>query len=313
MAISDLAPHAFTLRQVQYAVAVAESLSFRRAAELCHVSQPSLSAQLAQLEQALGVRFFERDRRRVLVTAAGKELLDRARSLLLEANDLTAAAKRVGDPLAGTLRIGVIPTISPYLLPSATRAIRAAHPHQTTVWVEDKTSTLVRALEAGALDAALLALEAEIGNVEHEAVADDPFVLATRPDDPLGAKSSPASLSELRQAHVLLLDDGHCFRDQALGVCSKAKAQELEFRATSLPTLAQMVAGGAGVTLLPQLAVATEAQRSGLRTRAFARPAPHRTIALVWRKRSPLAPALRKLACTIRGAYPATAKGRSTV
>src|SRR5262249_60985506 len=114
--------------------------------------------------------------------------------------------------------------------------------------------------------------------VQHEAVADDPFALAPRPDDPLAAKSSPASLSELRQAHVLLLDDGHCFRDQALGVCSKAKAQELEFRATSLPTLAQMVAGGAGVTLLPRLAVG-EAERAGLRLRAFARPSPHRTIA----------------------------------
>lgn len=305
MPISSLAPHRFSLRQVQYAVAVAESLSFRRAAELCHVSQPSLSAQLSQLEQALGVRLFERDRRRVLVTAAGKELLDRARSLLLEADDLMAAAKRSGDPLAGTLRIGIIPTISPYLLPSATPAIRAAYPQHTTVWVEDKTAALVRALEAGALDAALLALEAEIANIEHETVADDPFVLATRPDDPLGAKSSPATLGELRHAQVLLLDDGHCFRDQALAVCSKAKAQELEFRATSLPTLTQMVAGGAGVTLLPQLAVATEAQRSGLRTRAFAKPAPHRTIALVWRKRSPLGPALRKLARTIRDAYPA--------
>ena len=295
MSISPLAPQRFSLRQVQYAVAVAESLSFRRAAELCHVSQPSLSAQLAQLEQALGVRLFERNRRRVLVTTAGKELLDRARRLLLEANDLVAAAKRAGDPLAGTLRIGVIPTISPYLLPSATPAIRAAYPHHTTVWVEDKTAALVRALEA------------EIANVEHESVADDPFVLATRPDDPLGKKSSPATLGELRRAQVLLLDDGHCFRDQALAVCSKAKAQELEFRATSLPTLAQMVAGGAGVTLLPQLAVATEARRSGLTIRAFARPAPHRTIALVWRKRSPLAPALRKLAGTIRGAYPTRA------
>jgi LysR family transcriptional regulator, hydrogen peroxide-inducible genes activator len=308
MPISNLSPHRFSLRQVQYAVAVAESLSFRRAAELCHVSQPSLSAQLAQLEQALGVRLFERDRRRVLVTAAGKELLGRARLLLLEADDLMAAAKRAGDPLAGTLRIGIIPTISPYLLPSATPAIRAAYPQQTTVWVEDKTAALVRALEAGALDAALLALEAEIANVEHETVADDPFVLATRPDDPLGAKSSPAKLGELRHAKVLLLDDGHCFRDQALVFCSKAKAQELEFRATSLPTLAMMVAGGAGVTLLPQLAVATEAQRSGLRIRAFAKPTPHRTIALVWRKRSPLAPALRKLASTIRDAYPGTAR-----
>jgi LysR family hydrogen peroxide-inducible transcriptional activator len=297
-------PHPFSLRQLQYAVTIAATLSFRKAAELCHVSQPSLSAQVALLEEALGVRLFERDRRRVLVTAAGKELLERARRLLVDADDLVAAARRAGDPLAGTLRVGVIPTISPYLLPSATPALRAAYPRLTTVWIEDRTAALLGALETGALDAALLALEADIGDVEHEAVADDPFVLATRPDDPLGARPAPAKLAELRRAQVLLLDDGHCFRDQALAVCAEARAQELEFRATSLPTLAQMVAGGAGVTLLPQLAVATEAERSGLRIRAFARPAPHRTIALVWRRRSPLAPALRKLAGTIRAAYP---------
>jgi LysR family hydrogen peroxide-inducible transcriptional activator len=304
MAISDLAPHAFSLRQLQYAVAVAETLSFRKAAEACHVSQPSLSAQLAQLEQALGVRLFERDRRRVFVTAAGKELIERARRVLLEADDLVAAARLARDPLAGTLRIGVIPTVSPYLLPSATPALRSAYPRLTTIWVEDKTETLVRSLDAGTLDAALLALEAEIGDVEREVVADDPFVLATRPDDPLGKRTTPAKVAELRDASVLLLDDGHCFRDQALAFCKSARARELEFRATSLPTLAHMVAGGAGVTILPELAVPTEAQGAGLRVRAFASPVPHRTLALVWRRRSPLAPALRKLASTIRQAYP---------
>jgi LysR family hydrogen peroxide-inducible transcriptional activator len=304
MAISELAIHPFTIRQLQYAIAVADALSFRRAAERCHVSQPSLSAQIAELENALGVPLFERDRRRVLVTAAGKQLVERARRLLVEADDLAAAAKRAGDPLVGTLRIGVIPTISPYLLPSTTPALRSAYPRLTTVWVEDKTATLVRALDDGALDAALLALEAELGDVEHEVVADDPFVLATRPDDPLGTKSSPAKPSELRETQVLLLDDGHCFRDQALAYCGNARAEELEFRATSLTTLAQMVAGGAGVTLLPQLAVATEAHRARLNVRVFANPVPHRTIALVWRKRSPLAPALKRVAGTIRNAYP---------
>lgn len=311
MAISNLAPHPYSLRQLQYAVAVAESLSFRRAAALCHVSQPSLSAQIAELEGALGVRLFERDRRRVLVTAAGTELLERARRLLVDADDLAGAARSAGDPLVGTLRIGVIPTISPYLLPSTTPAIRAAYPRLTTVWVEDKTAALVRALEDGALDAALLALEAEIGDVEHQIVGKDPFVLATRPDDPLGTKSSPARQSELREAHVLLLDDGHCFREQALAFCSSVRAQELEFRATSLTTLVQMVAGGAGVTLLPQLAVPAEVQRARLVVRAFAKPVPHRTIALVWRKRSPLADALKNVASTIRTAYP-RGVGRAT-
>ena len=309
MPISTLGAYPFTLRQLQYASAVAETLSFRRAAERCHVSQPSLSAQIAELEAALGVALFERDRRRVLVTAAGKELVERARRLLVDADDLAAAARGAGDPLAGTLRIGVIPTISPYLLPSATPALRAAYPRLTTVWVEDKTAALARALEDGAVDAALLALEAELGEVEHEVVADDPFVLATRADDPLGAKASPARPSELRRAQVLLLDDGHCFRDQALAYCARTRAEELEFRATSLTTLAQMVAGGVGVTLLPSLAVETEAPRARLHVRALADPVPHRTIALVWRRRSPLAGALRQVAQTIRGAYPRASGG----
>jgi len=304
MTITDLGAHPFTLRQLQYAVAVAESLSFRGAAERCHVSQPSLSAQIAELEAALGVALFERDRRRVLVTAAGKPLLERARRLLVEAQDLVGAARHAGDPLVGTLRIGVLPTISPYLLPTATPALRAAYPHLTTRWVEDKTAVLARALEHGALDAALLALEAELGDVEHAVVANDPFVLATRPDDPLAARSSPARPAELRQAQVLLLDEGHCFREQALAYCSSARVRELEFRATGLTTVAQMVAGGVGVTLLPQLAVATEAQRARLHVRAFARPVPHRTIALVWRRRSPMADALRKIAGTLRASYP---------
>ena len=140
--------HSFTLRQLQYAVAVAEALSFRRAAERCHVSQPSLSAQLALLEDSLGVRLFERDRRRVLLTTAGRTLIERMRRVLLEADDLVEAGKRAGDPLAGTLRLGVIPTISPYLLPSLTPRLRAEFPRLAVVWVEDRTGALVQSLEA---------------------------------------------------------------------------------------------------------------------------------------------------------------------
>ncbi|HJS57548.1 MAG TPA: LysR substrate-binding domain-containing protein [Vicinamibacteria bacterium] len=299
----NLGPHPFTLRQLQYAVAVAEWLSFRKAAERCHVSQPSLSTQLAQMEEALGLRLFERDRRRVLVTTAGREIIKRARAILRLTDDLVELARRAGDPLSGTLRIGVIPTISPYLLPRLTWALRAAYPRLTVLWVEDKTEVLVRSLEAGTLEAALLALEADLGDVEREIIGPDPFVLATPVGHPLGTKASPAKASELRDANVLLLDDGHCFREQALAFCSGARAHELEFRATSLTTLAQMVAGGAGVTLLPEIAVATEANRAELSIRPFARPSPRRTIALVWRKRSPLGPALRQLATTARAAY----------
>jgi len=299
----DFAPLPFTLRQLQYVVAVAEDLSFRRAAERCHVSQPSLSAQVAGLEDALGVRLFERDRRRVLVTPAGAALVERARRVLREAGDLVDLARRTGDPLTGNLRLGVIPTISPYLLPELTAALRRAFPELTVMWAEDKTGVLVDDLADGALDGALVALEAELGEVESAVVGTDPFVLAAPPDHPLVRRKRPARLSELEGKSVLLLDDGHCFRDQALGLCTRAGAEELAFRATSLSTLAQMAAGGAGVTLLPALAVPTEASRAGLKVRRFVRPAPGRTLALVWRPRSPVGPALKRLAEVAGEAY----------
>jgi LysR family hydrogen peroxide-inducible transcriptional activator len=298
------APLAFSLRQLQYAVAVADTLSFRAAADRCRVAQPSLSAQLAQLESALGVRLFERDRRRVLLTAAGRPLVERARAVLRQAADLAEAASRAGDPLAGRLQIGVIPTISPYLLPAVAPALRAAYPVLTVAWREDKTSALIAGLQAGALDAALLALEADIGDVEREVIARDAFVLVAPPGHRLAADAAEARPADLRDESVLLLDDGHCFREQALAICSRARVREGEFRATSLATLAQMVAAGAGVTLLPELAVATETARARLRVRRFAEPAPHRTIGLVWRRGYPLAGALRRAATTMRAAYP---------
>lgn len=298
-----LGPHAHSLRQLQYAVAVAEELSFRRAAERCRVSQPSLSAQLAELEEALGVQLFERDRRRVLLTAAGREIVERARRVLVEVDDLGEVAKRWADPLSGTLRVGVIPTISPYLLPSAARALRRKLPKLAIAWVEDKTSDLMRGLDAGELDAALVALEAELGDVEHAVIAEDRFVLAAPPGHPLGGRTSPIAASELAGHAVLLLTEGHCLREQALAFCSSARAEELEFRATSLTTLVQMVAGGAGVTLLPALSLPTEAERAKLSVRRFKPPVPYRTIALVWRKRSPLARALRELAAVVRSTY----------
>src|SRR5262249_19671268 len=290
----------FTLRQIQYAVAVAEMMSFRRAAELCHVSQPSLSAQIAELESALGVPLFERDRRGVLVTAAGQELLARARRVLLEADDFVEAANRFVDPLAGTLRIGVIPTIAPYLLPRVVPALRKAYPHLTFVWIEDKTETLVRSVNHGELDSALLALEAHIGDLEHVAITVDPFVLATPKDHPLSRASGPIARNRLRGESILLLDDGHCFRDQVLEYCSGSKVEELGFRATSLPTLAQMVSSGAGITLLPTIALPTETQRSRLTVRPFSPPVPFRTIVLGWRRRSALADTLSRIAETLR-------------
>src|SRR4051794_702317 len=148
------APHPFTLRQLQYVVAVADDLSFRRAAERCGVSQPSLSAQLAQLEDAFGVRIFERSGKPVILTAGGREIVERARRLMVDADDLLLAAKRVGDPLSGTLRVGIIPTISPYLLPSVTPVLRKHFSALRVAWLEDKTEVLVRKLAEGGLEAA---------------------------------------------------------------------------------------------------------------------------------------------------------------
>jgi LysR family hydrogen peroxide-inducible transcriptional activator len=297
------APHPWTLRQLQYVAAVAETRSFRRAADLCAVSQPSLSAQVAQLERGLGTPLFERTRRRVLLTRAGEELLARAHDVLHEADDLLEAAARLADPFAGTLRVGIIPTVSPYLLPDIAPALREHHPRLQLVWIEDKTAALVARLRAGDLDAALLALEADVGEVEHEVIGRDPFVLATPGDHPLAAATTPVRARDLDGARVLLLDDGHCFRDQALAWCSRAGARELEFRATSIATLAQMVAGGAGVTLLPRLAVPTENRMGELSVRPFAEPVPGRTIALVWRRGTPLGRALRAMAAVVRERY----------
>jgi LysR family transcriptional regulator, hydrogen peroxide-inducible genes activator len=302
--IVRFAPHPFSLRQLQYAVAVADELSFRKAAARCHVSQPSLSAQLALLESVLGTRLFERDRRRVLITTQGAALLERIRAVLLEADDLEDAAKRALDPLAGTLRLGVIPTISPYLLPELTPALRKRYPKLHVRWLEEKTGDLVAMLESGSLDAMLVALEADLGDIEKEVIAIDPFVLAAPKNHPLVKAAGPLSLADLGSTEVLLLDDGHCLRDQALAICARAKAPELEFRATSLPTLTQMVAAGNGVTLLPALAVAAESRGAELTTRPFAKPSPHRTIALAWRRSSPYRESLRDLADTIRGVYP---------
>jgi LysR family transcriptional regulator, hydrogen peroxide-inducible genes activator len=296
-------PHPFSLRQLQYALALAQELSFRRAAEQCRVSQPALSSQLAELESALGLRLFERDKKRVLPTSAGKLLLERAAAVLLDADGLLEAARRAADPLSGSLRLGVIPTVSPYLLPALTPRLRSKLPRLTVTWREDKTETLMELLRGGALDGALVALESDLGDVEREIIAKDPFVLATPRGHALSKTKNVAAPNELRGQSVLLLDDGHCFRDQALAFCARAQAEELEFRATSLTTLVQMVAGGAGITLLPSLAVATETQRARLSIRRFSTP-PERTLALVFRASSAVLPALQQVAALARDGYP---------
>ncbi len=302
------APLPLTLRQLQYAVAVAETGSFRRAAERCNVAQPSLSAQIAELERSLGVTLFERDKRRVLSTPAGIEIVRRAQRALAAAAEVFEAARRHVDPLTGTLRIGVIPTVGPYLLPEAVPALRKAFPALTVAWTEDKTGDLVPRIRSGDLDAAVLAEGPELGDLEIEKIGEDAFVLLAPKGHELTRARGALAPEDLAGHRVLLLDDGHCMRDQALAVCSTAKAEELGFRATSLSTLVQMVAGGAAVTLLPRIALATERHRADLRVRELAAPAPSRTLVLAARKGSPISPALRAIAEVLAAAVAAASR-----
>jgi LysR family hydrogen peroxide-inducible transcriptional activator len=292
--------HRFSLRQLEYAVALADTLNFRKAAERCHVSQPSLSSQLAQLEEALGVRLFERDRRSVVMTSRGREVIERARVVLRDADDVETSARRAADPFAGTMRIGIIPTVSPYLLPRIAPELQRAYPRLQFRWLEERTAGIVQLLGEGHLDAIVAAKEAHLGDVQCEVIARDAFVIAAARTHPIVRAKRPAAVSDLAGHEVLLLEDGHCLRDQALAVCTRGRSRELEFRATSLATLVQMIAGGNAVTLLPEISLEVEGQ--GLKLRRFAEPAPHRTIVLAWRRTSPLRPALGPVAATMRRA-----------
>jgi LysR family hydrogen peroxide-inducible transcriptional activator len=293
-------PHPITLRQLQYILAVAETRSFRGAAERCHVSQPSLSTQIAQAERVLGVRLFERDRRHVLVTPAGEEMVRRARNVLVPADELLDACARFADPFVGALRIGVIPTVAPYLLPEIAPALRRALPKLELVWTEDRTAPLMASLHAGALDAALVALEADLGDVEQAEIGRDPFVVAVGPQHPWARSERPLRPEDLEGVDLLLLADGHCLRDQALTVCGKVAGAP--FGATSLATLSQMVASGKSATLLPSLSLPVENRRNQLHVRRFTRPVPGRTLVVVWRKGAPVAPVCRKLSDIARTA-----------
>lgn len=279
-------PHPFTLRQLQYALAVAQTEGFRKAAEVCHVSQPSLSTQVAQLEDVLGVTLFERGSGGVRALPGTQQLLERMRNLLVDAEALQLAARQVSEPLSGSLRIGVIPTLSPYLVPLVVGPMRKAFPKLQPLWIEQKTPAIRTGLAEGHLNAALVALEADYGEVDSEILGTDLFVFAAHKGHPLTRKTGPISLSSLKEEQVLLLEEGHCLRDQALSFCHGLREHDAGVRATSLTTLAQMVAGGAGVTFLPSLALDQENPHGRIAWRALAAPAPSRTIALIWRRRS---------------------------
>ena len=300
--------HPFTLRQLQYLVAVADLRSFRGAADRCHVSQPSLSAQVAQCEDLLGIQLFERDRRSVKLTAAGEPLIARMREILLASDDLVEMARGLSDPLSGILRLGIIPTVGPYLLPEIAPVLRVTFPRIEVRWLEDKTPSLVAALAKGDLDAAIVALEADLGDVDYMALGRDAFVFAASPDHPLAGAKRKIRIEELEGQSVLLLDDGHCFRDQAIAACGTTAIAEASYRATSLQTLVQMVAQGHSVTLLPGLALGVENRRQDLRIRRFAGKPPTRTIALVWRRRAAREVTYRAIGEALTDAFPKAAE-----
>ena len=297
-------PIPYSLRQLQYLVAVAELGGFRRAAEACGVAQPSMSAQVAQVEQALGVQIFERGARGVRLTAAGAAVIDRARAALLAARDLADIARQHGDPLRGTVRIGVIPTVCPYLLPEVAPALRRHLSKLHVIWSEDKTHTLLDHVAAARVDGAIVALDARLSHLEHASLGDDPFVLAAAPGHRLVRRHGPAAPEVLNGVTVFLLEDGHCFRDQALALCGATGAHEADLKATGLSTLVQMVGSGDGVTLLPRLALAVENRRGQLAVRPFKSPAPTRHLVLAWRKGSALARPLEAVAALIRKHWP---------
>ena len=280
---------------------VAKRGSFSQAAEELRVSQSAISIQIKQLEEHLGVVLFERDRRRVRVTAAGEEIVARARRVLTEARELVEAARVFTRPLSGPLCLGVIPTIAPYWLPRTLPSLRRAYPELELRLREDHTRHLVEACLDGELDLLLLACEADLGGLQTLPIARDPFVVALPRGHPLCRRKFIRE-SDLEDQQVLLLEDGHCLRDQALDVCAAAGASELgDLRATSLGTLVQMVASGAGLTLLPEIALEVELRGSNeIEVRRFRKPQPGRTIGLAWRRTSPRAAEYRELATSLR-------------
>ena len=296
-------PSDLTFRQLEYLVALADTLGFHRAAERAHVSQPALSAQIQQAEAVLGVQLFERNQRRVLLTPAGALVVARARRVLREAEDLLAAARLLSDPFQGSWRLGLIPTVAPYLLPEILPGIHRAHPDLRLLLREERTPVLVQELQAGGLEAAILAEVPDLGDLVRVPLADDPFLLAAPRNHPLARKAKVA-LKDLDQAPLLLLEDGHCLRGQALAFCAKAGAREADFRASSLSTLLQMVAAGMGLTLLPALCAPMEGSRADLALRPFVRPVPGRRLVLAWRHGSALAGALETFAAELRAGWP---------
>lgn len=270
------------LRDLKYLVAVAELNHFGKAAEACFVSQPALSMQIKKLEDSLGVQLIERTNKRVIFTKIGKLIVQQAREIIFRVKALEELANQHKDPFCGEIHLGIIPTLAPYLLPLITPELSKLFPTLKLYWVEDKTLNLLKKLNDGKLDGALLALPIE-GGFESYPLFDEEFFLALPGKNSL-AKQKNASFSDLENNTLLLLEDGHCLREQALAVCNRANAAEAKnFRATSLETLRHMVASGIGMTLMPKLACQSN---DGVNYLPFNSPAPMRTIGLICRESS---------------------------
>jgi len=289
------------LRDLRYLVALAEHKHFGRAAEASFVSQPTLSTQIKKLEDELGVALVERTPRKVLLTEVGREIAARARDVLNEVEQIRGIARRTKDPESGTLRLGIFPTLAPYLLPHVVTPIHTRFPRLELLLIEEKTEVILKQLREGRLDAGILALPIHDDQLHAEFLFEEPFLLAVPEGHPL-ARRKALSLEDLAEQSLLLLEDGHCLRDQALEVCQLAGASEKSgFRATSLETLRQMVAANVGITLLPMLAVKPPvAQAEHVHLVQFRGEAPSRRIAMVWRKTSAMGPFLQHLATVFR-------------
>jgi LysR family transcriptional regulator, hydrogen peroxide-inducible genes activator len=275
------------LKDLRYLVAVADTRHFGRAAERCFVSQPTLSAQLKKLEDYLGVQLIERQPKHITLTPAGVEIVARARRIVEASEEVVTLARAHRDPLAGPLRVALLPTIGPYLLPNVAPALRAALPRLELLLYEYQTAPMLEKLHAAEIDVGILALPVELNGLTSRVLYEEPFQVAL-PEHHHLARRASVRLEDLKDEPLLLLEEGHCLRDQALAVCNRVGALEKQdFRATSLETLRQMVATGAGVTLLPELAVkGAYGSARGVVMKSLTRPAPVRRIGAVWRKTS---------------------------
>ncbi len=294
-----------TLRQLQYLKLLAEHGSFSRAAEQAHVTQPTLSAGIQELERTLGAPVVDRARSGVILTAVGAESVRRAEDVLARAEDLVQAARTAGQPLSGRFRLGVIPTVAPFMLPKVLPILRERFPRLRLYLREDLTSRLSIALKSGALDAAVIALPYDCAGLQTAWVYDDELLAATPAGHPLAAFATIAP-EALEREDLILLEDGHCLREHALAACSLDRPQTQEggdFAATSLHTLVQMVGSGLGVSLLPAMAVeAGLAEQAAVTVRPLVAEAPRREIVVAWRAGSSREPEARLLAETLRGA-----------